>query len=71
VNAGWTGYPTAMSTLTHLDPAAFPLRELERNMVRSKRLAASCRLIRDTARAELHIMWMDILLDEWARRMGS
>jgi hypothetical protein len=60
-----------MSTPTHLDPAGFPLRELELNMVRSKRLAARCRQIHDSAQAELHTMWMNILLDEWARRRAA
>ena len=60
-----------MTTPTHLDPAGFPLRELELNMVRSTRLAARCRRLHDTAQAELHIVWMDILLDEWARRQSA
>ena len=58
------------SSTAHTDPAVFPLRELERNMVRSKRLAAACRLVDNDQEAELHLMWMDILLDEWARRMA-
>jgi len=61
-----------MSTLSrHTDPALFPLRDLERSMVRSKRLATHCRLLKDTEQAELHTMWMDILLDEWSRRNAA
>ena len=56
---------------THTDPALFTLRDLERHMVRSKRLAAACRLAQDTEQADLHLLWMDILLDEWSRRMSS
>ncbi|HEY3260807.1 MAG TPA: hypothetical protein VGJ95_11170 [Pseudonocardiaceae bacterium] len=54
----------------HTDPAVFSLRDLERNMVRSTRLAAACRLVENGEEAEMHTMWMDILLDEWARRMA-
>jgi len=57
--------------LTHTNPAVFSLRDLERYIVWSKKLAAACRLARDTEQAELHITWMDILLDEWARRMSG
>jgi hypothetical protein len=57
-----------MQQSTYLDPAGFPLRELELNMVRSGRLAARCRRVHDIEQAELHILWMNILLDEWARR---
>jgi hypothetical protein len=55
----------------HTDPAMFTLRDLERHMLRSKRLAAACRLSNDTAQADLHTVWMDILLDEWSRRMSG
>jgi hypothetical protein len=55
---------------THTDPAMFTMRDLERHMVRSKRLAVACRLAQDTAQADLHTVWMDILLDEWSRRMS-
>lgn len=63
-----------MSTPTrgrHTDPALFPLRDLERSMVRSRRLARQCRLTDDSEQAELHTLWMDILLDEWARRNAA
>ena len=59
-----------ISPTAHTDPAMFTLRDLERHMVRSKRLAAACRLAHDNEQAELHIVWMDILLDEWSRRMS-
>ena len=55
----------------HTDPALFPLRDLERSIVRSRKRAAVCRLVQDTEQAELHVTWMDILLDEWARRMAT
>ena len=61
-----------MSTPTnHTDPAVFPLRDLERSMVRSRRMATVCRLVEDADEAQLHTMWMDILLDEWARRKAA
>ena len=61
-----------MSTPTnHTDPAVFRLRDLERSMVRSRRMATVCRLVEDTDEAQLHTMWMDILLDEWARRKAA
>jgi hypothetical protein len=60
-----------MSTTSHIDPATFPLQELEQGMVKSIRLAAVCRLVEETDEAELHTRWMDILLDEWARRMAA
>lgn len=52
----------------HTDPAVFTLRELERHIVRSRRLAVACQLTQDLEQSLLHSMWMDILLDEWSRR---
>lgn len=56
---------------THTDPSVFALRDLELNMVRSNRLAAVCRLADAHEEADLHTRWMDILLDEWARRKAA
>ena len=59
------------TTITHTDPAVFPLRDLEHNMVRSSQLASVCRVVDAHEEAELHTRWRDILLDEWARRQAA
>jgi len=53
---------------SYTDPALFSQRDLERFILKSRKRAAVCRLRQDPEQAELHVRWMDILLDEWARR---
>lgn len=52
----------------HTDPATYPTKVLEHNMVRSNRLASICRRSYKDDEALLHATWVDILLDEWSRR---
>jgi hypothetical protein len=54
--------------VSYTDPALFSQRDLERFILKSRKRAAVCRLRQDLQQADLHIRWMDILLDEWARR---
>lgn len=45
--------------------------ELERGMSDTKVLIDSCRAMDDDCMAELHLIWLDILLDRWVTRTAE
>lgn len=44
------------------------ITEIERALVQSSGLATTCLMINAATLAELHVRWMDVLLDEWMVR---
>jgi hypothetical protein len=53
---------------THPILAGISTRDLETVIIKARRSVTRCRLAAADDEAELHDKWMDIALDEWARR---
>ncbi|MBB5158638.1 multidrug resistance efflux pump [Saccharopolyspora phatthalungensis] len=47
-----------------------PLQQLESEMADAREYVLRCRASGDEQAAQLHVVWIDLLLDEWNRRQS-
>ncbi|MEV0704185.1 hypothetical protein AB0I53_40585 [Saccharopolyspora sp. NPDC050389] len=56
-----------MATIDLPEDVEHVLRQLESEMADTREYILRCRALGDEQAAQLHVIWIDLLLDEWSR----